>query len=293
LPGQTVAAFHRIGEYIVMGKRSGIAKAAGITMNPVAIVWTEKKPKDALEFRPGVWGCVMWFFAKVAKEGKTAVFSTATTTCAGGAMGLGFGRPLDRHAARNEEGFCSFLSNGIEGAVDRKAYETVIAESFDDHHKKMLTEGERFLKNPAVVRKWLLNLPVYDAGDRYVVMKPVHEIGEGEDVKSIVFVVNADQMAALSTLVNFRTGNVRDGIIVAASASGCQAMGVCTYAEGESATPRAVVGLTDLSARKAVRPVLGKDVLTFSVPFALYLQMEEDVSASCLELDLWKELRDS
>jgi uncharacterized protein (DUF169 family) len=262
-------------------------------MNPVAIVWTDKKPAGALELKAGTWGCVMWLFARVAKEGRTAVFSSGTTGCAGGAMGLGFGRPLERHAARNEEGFCSFLSNGIEGATDRTSYQAIIEQSFDAHHKKMLTEGERFLKNPQAVRNFLKNLPVYDVKGRYIVMKPVSKVEEGEEVKSVVFVANADQIAALTTLANYETGNIRDGIIVAAGAAGCQAMGVCTYAEGESAAPRAVVGLTDLSARQAVRKVLGKDVLTYSVPFSLYQQMERDVPESFLELDLWKGLRDS
>ena len=70
----------------------------------------------------------------------------------------------------------------------------------------MLTEGERFLKSPAIVRKFLANLPVYDAKERYIVMKPVHEVEDGEDVRSIVFVAKADQIAALSTLANYRTG---------------------------------------------------------------------------------------
>jgi hypothetical protein len=271
--------------------KSEIAKATGMTTNPVAIVWTDRKPDNALEFREGVWGCVMWLFAKVAREGKTAVFSRETTTCTGGAMGLGFGRPFERHAVRTETGFCSFLSNGIEGAVDKAAYEKIIGEA-DARNKKVLTEGERFLKSPEVVKKFLANLPVYDAPCGYIVMKPVHEVADGENVRSIVFVANADQIAALSILANFATANIRDGVIVAAGAAGCQAMGVCTYAEGESDTPRAVVGLTDLSARKAVRTTLGKDVLTFSVPLALYWEMEENVPESFLELDLWKELRD-
>lgn len=272
---------------------SEIARATGMKTHPVAIVWTDRKPAGALEFKSGTWGCVMWLFAKVAKEGKAAVFSRETIGCAGGAMGLGFGRPWERHPARSEEGFCSFLSNGIEGASDRKEYEEVIARGFDARHKKMLTEGERFLKDPQAVRQFLKNLPVYDAKDRYIVMKPVTAVEDGEDVRSVVFVANADQIAALSTLANYRTANIRGGIIVAAGASGCQAMGVCTYAEAETDTPRAVVGLTDLSARQAVRRVLGKDILTFSVLFSLYRQMERDVAGSFLELDLWKELRDS
>jgi len=272
---------------------SEIARATGMKTNPVAIVWTDKKPPGALELKAGVWGCVMWLFAKVAKDGKTAVFSSETIGCAGGAMGLGFGRPLDRHAARNEEGFCSFLSNGLEGAVDRKAYEAIIAQSFDAHHTKMLTEGERFMKNPTAVRNFLKHLPVYDVKGRYVVMKPITSVEDGEEVMSVVFVANADQIAALSLLANYETGNIRDGVIVAAGSAGCQAMGVCTYAEGESKNPRAVVGLTDLAARMQVRKVLGKDTLTFSVPFSLYKQMEGDVKGSFLDLDLWKELRNS
>ncbi|MDD5142446.1 DUF169 domain-containing protein [Methanoregula sp.] len=272
---------------------SEIARAAGIKTHPVAIVWTDKKPEKAFEFKPGTWGCVMWFFAKVAKDGKMAVFSRETTTCAGGCMGLGFGRPLDKHAAGSEEGFCSFLSNGLAGAADKTAYRAVIDQCPNDRQKMMLAEGERFLKNPAVVKRWLRDLPVYDAKDRYVVMKPVTQADENEKIKSIVFVANADQIAALSTLANFSTGNVMNGVFVAASAAGCQAIGVCTFAEGDSDSPRAVVGLTDLSARKAVRPTLGKDVLTFSVPFALYQEMEQNVKDSCLELSLWKELRDT
>lgn len=275
-----------------MMPRSEIAKHAGITMNPVAIVWTGEKPKNALEFKKGTWGCIMWLFAKVAKEGRTAVFSRETMTCAGGAMGFGFGRPWELHASRSEEGFLSFLSNGIEGAADKDAYGAVIGQSFDDHHRKMLTEGERFFKNPAVVRKFLLNLPIYDTTAGYIVMKPIHEVAKGEDVRSVVFVATADQIAALSTLANFGTGNIRDGIIVAAGASACQAMGACTYAENGKEHPRAVIGLTDLSARMQVRKTLGRDVLTFSVPFGLYQVMEQNVPGSFLELDLWKQLRE-
>jgi hypothetical protein len=272
---------------------SETARATGITAEPVAIVWTDKKPEGALELKKDTWGCVMWLFAKVARDGRTAVFSRDTIGCAGGAMGLGFGRPFAQHAARTEEGFCSFLSNGIEGAGNREVYEAIVDRAMDAPHRKMLLEGERFMKNPSVVKKFLANLPVYDVNEKYIVMKPVSSVEEGENIRSVTFLANADQIAALSLLVNYETAGIRGGIIVAAGAAGCQAMGVCTYAEGETDIPRAVVGLTDLSARKNVRNLLGKDKLTFSVPYDLYLQMERNVPGSFLELDLWKEIRDS
>jgi uncharacterized protein (DUF169 family) len=62
----------------------------------------------------------MWLYAKVAREGRTVVFSIETYRCAGGAIGLGFGRQIDQHSARTEENFCCFLSNGIEGQRTRR-----------------------------------------------------------------------------------------------------------------------------------------------------------------------------
>jgi len=270
-----------------------VARDTGMLTEPVAIVWTDKKPKGALEFKTGVWGCVMWLFAKVAHDGRTAVFSRETIGCAGGAMGLGFGRPFAQHVGRTEDGFLCFLSNGAACAPGREEYEGIIDRSPDARHKKMLRQGERLMKDPAVVKKFLANLPVFDVNEKYIVFKPLSQIEEDEIVRSVVFCANADQIAALSILANYRTGAVRDGIVVAAGAAGCQALGVCTYAEEGKVMPRAVVGLTDISARKAVRNVLGNDKLTFSVPYSLYKEMESDAPDSFLQLDLWKELRDS
>ncbi len=272
---------------------SEIARAAGLSTEPVAIIWTDKKPVGALELKQGAWGCVMWLYAKVARDGRTAVFSRETIGCAGGAMGLGFGRPLEKHAARSEEGFCSFLSNGMEGAEDRKAYAAIVDRSFDAHHKKMLMEGERLMKSPAVVRQFLKNLPVYDIKEKYIVMKPLSLIRDDETIRSVVFLADADQISALSLLANYHTGTLRDRVTVTGGAAGCQAMGVCTYVESDTENPRAVIGLTDIHARKEVRKLLGKDKLTFSVPYSLYVEMEKNVPGSFLESDEWKELRNS
>lgn len=276
-----------------MPEKSEIARAAGFSTEPVAIIWTDKKPEKALEFKQGVWGCVMWLYAKVASEGRTAVFSRETFGCAGAAMGLGFGRPMEKHVGRNEDGFCSFLSDGIASAKNREEYAAIIEQSPDAYHKKMLTEGERLMKNPAIAKKFLQNLPVYDIKEKYIVMKPLPEVRDDETVRSVVFLADADQISALSLLANYHTGRILDGVYVSAGVAGCQAIGVCTYAESATGSPRAVVGLTDLSARRAVRKLLGKDKLTFSVPYSLYQEMEANVTGSFLEMDLWKELRNS
>ena len=58
--------------------QSEIARAAGLSTEPVAIVWTDKKPDGALEFKKDTWGCIMWLYAKVARDGRTAVFGKET-----------------------------------------------------------------------------------------------------------------------------------------------------------------------------------------------------------------------
>ena len=77
-----------------MVPKSEIARAAGITTIPVAIVWTDKKPEKALEFRQGVWGLRDVAVCEGCQRGADRGLRRDTTTCAGGAMGLGFGRPL-------------------------------------------------------------------------------------------------------------------------------------------------------------------------------------------------------
>lgn len=55
------------------------------------------------------------------------------------------------------------------------------------------------------------------------------------------------------------------------------------YAESKKENPRAVVGLIDIT----VRPMVEADMLSFSVPYKMFLDMEENVEGSFLEKDLW------
>ena len=73
-------------------------------------------------------------------------------------------------------------------------------------------------------------------------------------------------------------------------AAGCQSIGIFSYREVDAENPRAIIGLTDLSSRKYVRNQLGRDLLSFSVPFKMFLEMEGNVKGSFLERPLWKEL---
>lgn len=275
-----------------MGITSEIAKKAGLPHEPVAIVWSNIKPEHALEIRPGTWACVMWYYAKAVLDGKITALSKQTYGCCGAAMGIGFGRPFEMHSSGNEENFCCFLSNGREGCTDVNAYDARIATLSNPHQKEMLRDGERIKKDPLVAQEFLNALPDYDVPTEYVLFKPLSLTEPDELIKSVIFLANPDQISVLSILANYHRGQITDGVTVAAGASGCQAFGVCTYDEEKSDNPRAIVGLTDLTARKAVRKTLGSDKFTFSVPYSLFLDMEANANGSILDSALWKEIRD-
>ncbi|AKB25788.1 hypothetical protein MSMTP_2319 [Methanosarcina sp. MTP4] len=95
------------------------------------------------------------------------------------------------------------------------------------------------------------------------------------------------QFSGLATLA----GVVRDKseeIFRPAGAVACQQMGIYLYREEESKNPRAILGFTDLAARKHIRRVMGDDMLTFAVPYRLFLEMETEVENGLLDSPSWE-----
>ncbi len=71
--------------------------------------------------------------------------------------------------------------------------------------------------------------------------------------------------------------------VVAPFGAGCHSIGIMPYKEEDSENPRAIIGLTDVSARKHVE----KNILSFSVPYKMFLEMESNVEGSFLEKEEW------
>ncbi len=267
--------------------QSKIASAIGLELEPVALIWADTKPDDAMEFTPGKWGCVMFLLAAAVK-GKTAAVGRETFGCWGGGVGLGFGNQY-RNFPGGEECFCRFLSSGNAGTEPGEAIGQGIAASGAGEMAEEFLQGERYLKGPEVVKMFIANLPITDIPARYVLFKPFRDVDFAEDdVRSITFLVNPDQLSALVVLANY-DGEHNENVIIP-FAAGCQLIGICTWRESERASPRAVVGLTDLSARKNLRRQLGKDRMSFSVTPEMFQRMEQNVEGSFLERPTWKSL---
>jgi uncharacterized protein (DUF169 family) len=266
---------------------SKIARAVGLKYNPVAVILSDEKPENALQFKKGKWGCVMFMFANAAK-GKTAAFDAETYGCWGGGVGLGFGDTYLKFPG-GVECFAYFLSSGNiqseKGKEIAKALEGAAGKEFAEE----FLHGEGYVKTPELVKQWLKEIPITEIKEKYVLFKPLSEIDpEMEKPETVVFLANPDQLSALVILANY----AREGLenVIIPWGAGCQTIGMFAFREAKSGKPRAVVGLTDISARKYVRTLLGSEYLSFAMPWELFVEMEGNVEGSFLERHTWKSI---
>jgi uncharacterized protein (DUF169 family) len=268
---------------------SKIADAIALQNNPVAIVWADIAPEGAAQFKPGRWGCVMSMIASVAARGRTAVFSRETYGCWGGGVGLGFGNCYETFPG-GIEGFCGFLGDGNDKTETGRQIGNGIAQSGAKQLAEDFLLGERYVKTAETTKRFMDWLPMRDIPAKYVVVKPLNVVDPEKDkVRNVTFFVEPDALSALVILANYREPDKEN--VHMAWAAGCQEMGVLSYREAERERPRAFVGLTDISARQSTRAALGRHVMSFTVPWEMFLRMEGDVENSFLQRETWRSLQ--
>ena len=262
---------------------SAIAKAIRAKFEPVALLFSDELPEGAMQFAEAKWGCVMWLLLAAAAKGRPAAADRHTFGCLGGGTGLGFGNQYENWPG-GIECFYRFLSTGNGPQEESAAGESFLRRSA----RSDLEHGERYLKDPATVKRFVDQMPMIDVPTRYVVLTPLAQVAPEERPEVVIFLVDPDRLSALVVLANYARGDNEN--VIMPWGAGCQTIGILAYREARSARPRAVVGLTDLSARKYVAQQLGHDLMTFAVPFAMFEEMEANVPGSFLERETWHEL---
>jgi len=266
---------------------SKVAGAIGAKFGPVAILFSNEKPADSKQFSEGKWGCVMFMLAAVTRGG-TAVFDRKTFGCFGGGVGLGFGNQYENFPG-GIECFKFFLSNGNDNWEQGRQTGAKIKQFMTPQTHHHFMHGERYFRDPEKVEKFIDSLPMTDIEQKYVIFKPLAEVAAGEKVEVVIFLGDLDQISALNVLVNFGRGHNEN--VIFPFAAGCQSICIYPLAEREKAEPRAVLGLSDISARIYLKRALKADVMSLSVPFNLYEEMENNLEESFLKSDSWSELQ--
>lgn len=205
--------------------------------------------------KPQEFRCLINALGRV-RRGDILSFGRNTIGCPGGLRYAGFSTTL-------RPDFKYFLSCGIPGRM----------------------EGERYKKTPELVEQMLKEVPVPEAAGKYLVFKPWGKMEAGETPGAVVFFAPPDALSGLFTLANYR--RTSDPGVVCPFGAGCGSIIGHPLAEARTARPRAVLGMFDPSARPHVEP----DLLTFAVPWTLFLEMDEDMEESFLTTKTWESIR--
>lgn len=242
---------------------------------------SNSKPENAIGPK-NKGGCVMSFVAQTIGKRKTTYFGREHISCGGISVGFGWGSGLDNEDAVDFQ--ASFLSCGVDSAPDRKSYEEKL-NHMAKHTREMFMHGERIYTDFDTAKENIKNRPIYDEG-QYVIFKGLENLEDGEIPESVIFTVNPVE---LSVLIQINTSfRLEDTCIQTPQASACQAIGCFTFKENESDNPKPVLGPIDFAGRSKMKHFIPNEYMTLSMPWKLFLKLEELSKKSVLQTDLWK-----
>ena len=226
----------------------------GLTESPLGVYYTDDKPEGVAP-KEGISGCMIELLQNARKKGKVVYFDKSHFGCPGGAYYMGF-----LESPRPDIEY--FLSCGIPGQM----------------------EGERYIKTPDLAREYFKKMKPRPAPATYCVFKPIEKFQGEEKPEVVVFFAPPDILAGLFTLSNYTLE--RTDAVFTPFGSGCSTLLTYPLKEAEKEQPRAVLGMFDVSAR----PMVEKDVLTFAMPYSVFLKLLENVSGSFLQIESWKKV---
>lgn len=233
-----------------------IAAALELTVRPVAIYRSAEIPADADV--PQGHCSIPPLLLKCARTGKKCAADKAHIYCHGAVSGFGFGGIPDRESTA-----CA-MSTGVPGSK---------------HPAKL------HFRNPDIAKARLSGIPDIGDGNDAIVFQNLREAeAEKRPVEVVVFIADPTRISALAQLASFGYEGEGQAVIMPYGHA-CQQIYAIPAGEGMKEHPRAVVGFTDLYARRYI----DRDKMTFAVPYSLYRRMEADVPSSFMGAEGWKD----
>ena len=231
--------------------------------HPVGIYREKTLPNDA--FVPTKGHCTIpSLLMHTVRLGGKAAADSAHSPCHGSKSGFGFGGMASRERSSWS------MSVVPESARDGMAHRS---------------SGMSYFKNPEIAMLQLDYIKDYGDGTDVIVFQDLDDaIRENRPIEVVVFVVDPGRLTVLQQLASFSKKTPGPAAIMPFGHA-CQQIYAIPRGEGESDDPHAIIGMTDMYARRFV----GKDQLSFAVPYKLYERMMGDIDDSFLMKEKYKE----
>lgn len=235
---------------------SKLADILKLENHAVAIYREKTIPEDA--FVPENGHCTIpSLFMRCTRLGGKCAADSAHSPCRGSKSGFGFGGMGDRQ---------------------RSAWSaSVVPEEIRENiaHK---SSGMSYFKDPDIAMLQIAPIKDYGDGTDVIVFQDLDDaISEGRPIEVVAFLVDPSRLTALQQLASYSKTTPGPAAVMPFGHA-CQQLYAIPRAEGETDDPHAIIGMTDLYARRYV----DKDKLSFAVPYKLYLRMDGDIEGSFL-----------
>ena len=255
--------------------------------DPVAVIWSNTIPDDALQFKKGRFGCILYLFAEASRNGRVSGGNRESIVCSAGRAAQGLGVDFDTSEEQLDP-FAAVFSKGLKSAGNQETYRARM-EAAPKHWQELFQYGERRHYNAKLANDWIRHgLPRYDIPYEYVLFKPLSRIASDENLQAIIFPVNPVELAGLVTLA----GSIMPGTdpVQVPQGPACTSITAFAYAQADRTEPRAVLGMMGVDGREVMRRRFRDDVLTFTIPAPLYHRMEMEADDSVLQIPSWQRL---
>lgn len=186
----------------------------------------------------------------------------------------------EKTAADSEHSPCHGSKSGFGfggmGSRQRSAWSMSVIPEEERDKIAHRGSGMSYFKDPEIAMVQMEPIKDYGDGSDVIVFQDLDDaIKENRPIEVVVFVVDPARLTALQQLASFSKRTPGPGAIMPFGHA-CQQVYAIPRGEGESDDPHAIIGMTDMYARRFV----GKDQLSFAVPYKLYQRMVGDIDDS-------------
>jgi uncharacterized protein (DUF169 family) len=228
--------------------------AKGFSPKPMDLPTREKEKKNEIDWQKvfSQFSCVMGNIWRARKKKTAAYFSAEQFGCPGGAFWLGFNKP-------QAETMIQYVSTGIPN----------------------WTDGEFYCDSPDNLRRIFEYVDPRPAPKTFCVVKPLSQFSDGEEPELVAFFTRPESLSGLHQLATFVTNDPE--VVASPWGPGCGSVVTWPLHYSSKGQNKAVVGGWDPSARMFFKT----DELSFTVPFAMFIDMVVRFNESFLKTNSW------